>query len=234
MNLFKKIKEKIKNVGINKRHILLIVSIFFSSCSFISAQIISKGSFYAKYNWIFLLFLPFHILCIILAIKFKKYFYKTTFCIIICSFFCLHAIAFGFWAFAYSYDYSLVDEVEKKVNISLPDTGYIQINRVDISTDKFRYNFISNVTFTDEDEIKTFEKNIVDSDKWTNNPNDDMDIMEGFFYQKSSNIYHLLYIVETEEYNALPNESGIYTIYNLQYNIDENELSIFDYRYIYN
>lgn len=117
-----------------------------------------------KYSWIFLLFIPIPISSIILAftLMHKKLKYKKN---LIAAFISLPLlIIFSTYRIVYSnmysYDNSKIIDIEKKINISLPDNVKIVTNTIT----NLSYVKISNLQ-----NKEIFEENIKKSEFWKNN-----------------------------------------------------------------
>lgn len=49
--------------------------------------------------------------------------------------------------------------------------------------------------------------------------------------KNNKNIYHLIYIKETNSFNKMPYEKGEYNVYYLRYEVKSRMLRIYKYRY---
>ena len=96
----------------------------------------------------------------------------------------------------------------------------------------------SYIEFSDNDEIEKFVSDIKNSDKWLNKNNTNTyfemlkpdTVMTGF----DGESYDLIYIEDLNTYNTLPTKSGIYKVYCLTYDVDNNQMEINYYTFEFN
>ena len=137
MNFFRKMQIKIRNRWNDnkfKKNFLLWLFILTIACLwfplFILAEFETTPTTFTENMWVFYLFLPIPILSIILGIKYKKVGYKCTKNIV--AGFIIGFLLFVYGSFtllfenSYIEDYSLVNEIEQKINFELPDNGEIK------------------------------------------------------------------------------------------------------------
>ena len=53
-------------------------------------------------------------------------------------------------------------------------------------------------------------------------------------FSAKEDLYYSVYNKTTNEYNAIPNESGVYEIYAMRYDKTKKELTIHKYKFMYN
>lgn len=250
MNFFRKMQIKIKNRWSDnkfKKNFLLGLFILTIACLwfplFILAEFETTPTSFTENMWVFYLFLPIPILSIILGIKYKKVGYKCTKNIVAGFIIGFLLTVYGSFPFifenSYIEDYSLVNEVEEKINFELPDNGEIKtINWDESAMGAIKIISTSYIEFSDNDEIEKFVSDIKNSDKWLNKNNTNTyfemlkpdTVMTGF----DGESYDLIYIEDLNTYNTLPTESGIYKVYCLTYDVDNNQMEINYYTFEFN
>ena len=85
----------------------------------------------------------------------------------------------------------------------------------------------------DRKDARQFVNTIKKSDKWVSRlDKTNKSLVEGLVNKKNNkNIYHLIYIKETNSFNKMPYEKGEYNVYYLRYEVKSRMLRIYKYRY---
>ena len=229
-------KEEIKK---NLIFVLLCIT-FVLSC--ILSDIIN---FYIGSSLIFYLFNILPILSIIWGMK-----NKSKFIIVLSVIFLLLSIwqIFLLRGFGYSINknkvdnYMITDMISKDIDFILPKKGTV-IEIYDILSCNNKniiklYNDTSdeNALILDRKDARQFVNTIKKSDKWVSRlDKTNKSLVEGIVKKNNNkNIYHLIYIKETNSFNKIPYEKGEYNVYYLRYEVKSRMLRIYKYRYYVN
>ena len=187
--------------------------------------------------WLFLIVLPLPILSIILGLLSKKHGLKGTRNIVIGAImggllliYSLFPLIFGSMI---SHDYEYVNNIESIIQFELPNAGKITTQdwTGGTSTDGTIPKFDSDILFTEVSEINQFEDTIESSSFWTEGvPVQNVGMLTAMANAQRSNYdYFMIYNIELESYNTLPNESGIYDMIFIGYSLDDNQMKIIEY-----
>lgn len=225
-------KEEIKK---NLIFVLLCIT-FVLSC--ILSDIIN---FYIGSSLIFYLFNILPILSIIWGMK-----NKSKFIIVLSVIFLLLSIwqIFLLRGFGYSINknkvdnYMITDMISKDIDFILPKKGTV-IEIYDILSCNNKniiklYNDTSdeNALILDRKDARQFVNTIKKSDKWVSKlDKTNKSLVDGIVKKNNKNIYHLIYIKETNSFNKIPYEKGEYNVYYLRYEVKSRMLRIYKYRY---
>lgn len=229
-------KEEIKK---NLIFVLLCIT-FVLSC--ILSDIIN---FYIGSSLIFYLFNILPILSIIWGMK-----NKSKFIIVLSIIFLLLSIwqIFLLRGFGYSINknkvdnYMITDMISKDIDFILPKKGTV-IEIYDILSCNNKniiklYNDTSdeNALILDRKDARQFVNSIKKSDKWVSKlDKTNKSLVDGIVNKKNNkNIYHLIYIKETNSFNKMPYEKGEYNVYYLRYEVKSRMLRIYKYCYYVN
>lgn len=228
-------KEEIKK---NLIFVLLCIT-FVLSC--ILSDIIN---FYIGSSLIFYLFNILPILSIIWGMK-----NKSKFIIVLSIIFLLLSIwqIFLLRGFGYSINknkvdnYMITDMISKDIDFILPKKGTV-IEIYDILSCNNKniiklYNDTSdeNALILDRKDARQFVNSIKKSDKWVSRlDKTNKSLVEGIVKKNNKNIYHLIYIKETNSFNKMPYEKGEYNVYYLRYEVKSRMLRIYKYCYYVN
>lgn len=141
----------------------------------------------------------------------------------------------------YTIDYGYMEEIEQTTGIDFPDNGEIirnsaeknstyTISGVDYYMDYqlIRKN-VSYVTFTDQQEIEEFEKNLAESGEWVKSTSDFPQFMMVPFGNLKGYEYFAVYNVTDNELNKNIKNPGYYSLIFLKYDVDENKMDIMEY-----
>lgn len=190
-----------------------------------------------KNMWIFWCWLPIPILSIILGFKFNKADFKCTkniiagfvvgFLLIVFGSFCLSPI--------HSVDYKKMDEYRNVIDAKLPDNGELVIENWDIcsSDDKTECTII-NSYYSNED-VSDLVNSIENSNNWflSTEIKSALELLIPLGLYSDEDAYFSIYNKTTNQYNALPKQSGNYEIYAMKYDKSEKHLEIYKYKYFY-
>lgn len=228
-------KEEIKK---NLIFVLLCIT-FVLSC--ILSDIIN---FYIGSSLIFYLFNILPILSIIWGMK-----NKSKFIIVLSVIFLLLSIwqIFLLRGFGYSINknkvdnYMITDMISKDIDFILPKKGTV-IEIYDILSCNNKniiklYNDTSdeNALILDRKDARQFVNSIKKSDKWVSRlDKTNKSLVDGIVKKNNKNIYHLIYIKETNSFNKMPYEKGEYNVYYLRYEVKSRMLRIYKYCYYVN
>ena len=136
-----------------------------------------------------------------------------------------------------THDDSAILRVEQSTSIDLPQHQYVSTYVDEESTKenlRVREKYHSTVYF-DEETAEKFESELINDERWLkeNTPNDLLGSMNAMRYDNSEE-YNLIYNVTTGELNTPPNVSGEYDFIQMLYDIETNELEIYEYTLVYN
>lgn len=132
-----------------------------------------------------------------------------------------------------SHDYKYVDDLEEIIDFELPDKGLITTQNFTntSSIDSAATEYMSDVSFSEDEEIVAFENRLKSSRLWTNNVDTKnigmLSTIASFFI---SNYNHfMIYNVDLDIYNQLPASSGTYHMFFLAYDSSNNTMKIIEY-----
>lgn len=204
---------------------------YYSSTEQISFKYVSK---------LYLIFLVVPISSILFGIIYKKKGYKTTknivvgvlvsILLIINSIYYVDEVNTNLYT-----DYNVINKFKNIINIKLPEYG----NVLDASSLFSKYD-INNyeyytISYKSEDVLE-IEKDIESDNNWISISNYEYDLNKLFPDNLITNIiinnetsYILIYNETLNEYNKLPNENGIYTIYVCTYSLKNKSLDLVKY-----
>lgn len=191
-------------------------------------------SFFLSESWKLYLLLPIPLTSIVLGILLKRKGIRSTKNIVIgvlASFILIGYGSFSF-IFAHSFDtnYEIVNNVEHKTNINLPNSGKIStqygFDAQNGSPSVFEY--FCQISFTDE-EVAEFETALPTDARWQTEMPTVLTSLLSSWQPSFAEDYYLLYNLDTEEYNTYPSQSGYYRFVYITYNIEKNYMSIIEY-----
>ena len=250
MSLFRRLQIKLRNKWhdsefksgfLNFIFWLTIATIFITPYIVGIFDNLSEGEIELKYvSLIFLLMSIIPIISVVLGVKYKKIGYQ---CkkniiggIIILALMLMYSFAGFIGQKTYDIytdkDYSYITNLEKIVNIDLPDEGKIKTYRAPVFGNMTEISF-SDVVFTNKQEIMTFDEAVKNSDLWTNKATSYLKMITTATVWSSSDwsqeYYYLVYNVDLKTYNEVPKDSGKYHSYFIRYNMNAKELFINEY-----
>jgi hypothetical protein len=249
MNNYHRIKIKLKNridIYVIKKYLLIIFLaldiimplLLFNFVGRISKNLVELIFF--KKMWICYFGLPISIFSIFYGIKCNKRGYgdcKVNIVVGILSSIILFILGSSTIIYVlnkdyYQYDYSYVTKLKKIIDFELPDNGNIITSKLsNNSTNDYKLISRSYINYSNSKDKKELEEKIIDSYLWNNNNN-----LQSIapFVIKNENMYYLIFNYDQKTYNTLPNKSGEYKFYCLEYNMYEHELIIYEYKLNYN
>lgn len=188
--------------------------------------------------WIMYLFLPIPLLSIILGIKYKRVGIKCKKNIVAGFIIAILLIIYG----SFTNIYKTIDtgepfnreEYEKFIRTDLPKNGVFQ--RIEWNS-SYLENHISNfIDFENNEELRNFNEFIKNSDEWNlyDNLSSSLEIfLTPFKKINNEECYYFIYIKELNLYNELPKESGVYSIISMEYDLNNSQLQIEEFKYNY-
>lgn len=195
------------------------------------------GSGFVRNMWVFWCWLPIPILSIILGFKYKKRGIKCTKNIVGGFIIGLLLLLYGSFCMVptLSEDYNKIYEYEDIIQAEIPSKGYLEIQKWDsyVDTDKTDYVFIS--AYYDNTNIDELEKSIENNDEWifSNDLKSELKIFIPSHVIIDTDTYLSIYNKTTDQYNVVPEITGIYEIYVMKYNISDKKLEIHKFKYNY-
>lgn len=195
------------------------------------------GSGFVRNMWVFWCWLPIPILSIILGFKYKKRGIKCTKNIVGGFIIGLLLLLYGSFCMVptLSEDYNKIYEYEDIIQAEIPSKGYLEIQKWDsyVDTDKTDYVFIS--AYYDNTNIDELEKSIENNDEWifSNDLKSELKIFIPSHVIIDTDTYLSIYNKTTDQYNVVPEITGIYEIYVMKYDISDKKLEIHKFKYNY-
>lgn len=189
--------------------------------------------------WIFLLFIPIPIASILLGFYLKKKGFKYLLNIIVGIIILLVLCLYGFSKYdhldPYTHDDKHINYTEELLQIDIPDHDRIDTLRTTEEDQEQEWGelyYLSDVYF-DKDVADDFEKQLENDDKWmTKVPGNMVDIMS-FYYRTNQFDYYIVYNIDTQEINKLPQEDGTYRFINVMYCCFTDTMMIVEYEIEY-
>lgn len=191
-----------------------------------------QGGVFTEYMWVFFLLIPIPVASIVigLVLKAKGCKYKNN--VIIGVVMAILLCIFGSFSFVFAdmhaNDRTTVLRVQELTGVQIPETARVSTQEWEQTVSGSYVHYFSHVYFG-RDTAKAFEKQLAADAKWLAElPKPLVGIASPMndhpFYD-----YILIYNVDTHQYNALPTEEGTYRFITLQYDLDEDSLSIVEY-----
>jgi len=193
--------------------------------------------------WLFFLPLPIPLTSLILGVKYKKMGYKATKNIVAGIIFSVLLVLYGSFTFIfsglYSHDFSFVNQIETQINFNLPDKGNIttqdwtkgEQSGTDATTTHYLY--MSDITFTNKEEISSLNKEINSSKFWMTSVSTlllgEVPSMCSYLTSNSDYNYFMIYNCDLKTYNAIPGESGTYKFIFIAYDSSHGKMKIGEY-----
>ena len=212
-----------KNIGVIKKlsNIFLILTF---CCQLLGLLVMSflgdvntfSSAGFLRYTWIMWLFLPIPIITFILALLLKKNNQKYVFRIVVAIIVTFLLFVFGSYRFLFnsvlSYDPRLVDAVEEKMGLDLPES--IEVGAMD------RGNCLEIcVKITDDKERQEFERKISNEQMWTSDLNNGIGYLlppdYQMRYKNGSYEYVIFYNVTENKFNEYPTNENCEYIFVL-------------------
>lgn len=188
--------------------------------------------------WVYLIVMPIPViltfLSLIFAILYSSKGYNCIKNIVssICILFLLFCFGILTIMVSSDYDYEEIYYYKDVLGIELPDNGIL-------TKEEYNYGNITNgkqitVYFVDND-IEQIEKEIKNNSNWIEGKKLDYDLKRLIPVSQLDleNIYYSIYIEETDQYNEIPTNDGIYQIYAMMFYKDLNYIEILEYIYEY-
>ena len=185
---------------------------------------------------LFLYLLPISILSFIFGIKYVKNETKYTKNIVLSliAIFILLGLS-SLTLFFHEDDYNQIDSYRNIIDINLPSNGDLNIENFEQSpdNDKINYTFVN--VYYSKNESNSLIENIKKSDKWIkyNNLTPKQKVLIPSICKINNNSYFSFYNQTTNEYNKLPDNSGIYEMYVIKFDSLTGNLEIHKFKYLY-
>lgn len=193
---------------------------------------------FLKNTWIFWCWLPIPITSIVLGYKYKNKGINCTknivggfiivFLLLIYGSFCLMP--------TFNEDYSKINDYKNYIDANIPSSGELEIqywgNYFD--DDKKEYSIIN--VYYDKEDVSDLVSSIENSKNWilSTKIKSELKILLPSQFRAKEDLYYSVYNKTINEYNTIPNESGVYEIYAMRYDKTKKELTIHKYKLMYN
>ena len=192
-----------------------------------------------KNSWVYWCWLPVPLSSIILGFKYKNAGFKCTKNIVsgfIVGFLLLSYGSFSLVFPTFSQDYSKLDAYRNVIDAQLPDEGELEILDSGIYFDEDKTNYIIINVYYDKEDVRDLVSSIENSSNWilSKEIRSELKILIPPTFRPDDDAYYSIYNKTTNQYNALPEASGNYEIYVMQYDKSNKHLEIhkFDYSFI--
>ena len=196
------------------------------------------GFNFLKNTWIFWCWLPIPIASIVLGYKYKNKGINCTknivggfiicFLLLVCGSFCLMP--------TFSEDYSKINDYKNYIDANIPSSGELEIHYWGnyFDDDKKEYSIIN--VYYDKEDVSNLVSSIENSKNWilSTKIKSELKILLPSEFRAKEDLYYSVYNKTSNEYNVIPEESGIYDIYAMSYNKNKKELIIHKYKLMYN
>ena len=196
------------------------------------------GFNFLKNTWIFWCWLPIPITSIVLGYKYKNKGINCTknivggfiivFLLLIYGSFCLMP--------TFSEDYSKINDYKNYIDANIPSNGELEIHYWGnyFDDDKKEYSIIN--VYYDKEDVSDLVSSIENSKNWilSTKIKSELKILLPSQFRAKEDLYYSVYNKTTNEYNVIPEESGIYEIYAMSYDKNKKELIIHKYKLMYN
>lgn len=196
------------------------------------------GFNFLKNTWIFWCWLPIPITSIVLGYKYKNKGINCTknivggfiivFLLLIYGSFCLMP--------TFSEDYSKINDYKNYIDANIPSSGELEIHYWGnyFDDDKKEYSIIN--VYYDKEDVSDLVSSIENSKNWilSTKMKSELKILLPSQFRAKEDLYYSVYNKTINEYNTIPNESGVYEIYAMRYDKTKKELTIHKYKLMYN
>ena len=196
------------------------------------------GFNFLKNTWIFWCWLPIPITSIVLGYKYKNKGINCTknivggfiivFLLLIYGSFCLMP--------TFSEDYSKINDYKNYIDANIPSNGELEIHYWGnyFDDDKKEYSIIN--VYYDKEDVSNLVSSIENSKNWilSTKIKSELKILLPSQFRAKEDLYYSVYNKTINEYNVIPEESGIYEIYAMSYDKNKKELIIHKYKLMYN
>lgn len=196
------------------------------------------GFNFLKNTWIFWCWLPVPIASIVLGYKYKNKGINCTknivggfiivFLLLIYGSFCLMP--------TFNEDYSKINDYKNYIDANIPSSGELEIHYWGnyFDDDKKEYSIIN--VYYDKEDVSDLVSSIENSKNWilSTKIKSELKILLPSQFRAKEDLYYSVYNKTINEYNTIPNESGVYEIYAMRYDKTKKELTIHKYKLMYN
>ena len=193
---------------------------------------------FLKNTWIFWCWLPIPIASIVLGFKYKNKGINCTknivggfiigFLLLIYGSFCLMP--------TFNEDYGKINDYKNYIDANIPSSGELEIHYWGnyFDDDKKEYSIIN--VYYDKEDVSDLVSSIENSKNWilSTKIKSELKILLPSQFRAKEDLYYSVYNKTINEYNTIPNESGVYEIYAMRYDKTKNELTIHKYKLMYN
>ena len=225
----------------NKMVILFIVTIvsFFAAVYLISYLYNLNNQHFNFYKsmWIFWCFLPIPVISIVLGYKYQKSGINCKRNIISGYIVGFLLLAYGSFYFFpdYSKNYEEIYTYKEIINLELPSNGQLEIRNWVNYFDDDKTDYVTIKAYYAKEDVSKLVNSIKNSDKWilSKEIESKIKIFIPSTFRSDDDVYYSIYNMTTNEYNSLPKDSGIYSIYSMKYDISEKLLEIHNFKYVY-
>jgi len=231
-----------KNAGVIRLILLVLFIVSFFTVHFammLSAAISDDGAFSSvKNSWLFYLMLPIPLTSLVIGIIYKRKGFKSTKNIVVGIIFTILLLIYGSFSFFFnnvsSDDYSYVTNIETEISFDLPNEGKIStMNWTSGTQTSVIADIMSDVAFTNEEEISKFNIEISESDLWVTSMKTTLTSLLPLTYSSypTSDLYDyfMIYNIDLKIYNVLPKHSGTYRYVFIAYNSSKGTMKIGEY-----
>lgn len=193
---------------------------------------------FLKNTWIFWCWLPIPIASIVLGFKYKNKGINCTknivggfiigFLLLIYGTFCLMP--------TFNEDYGKINDYKNYIDANIPSSGELEIHYWGnyFDDDKKEYSIIN--VYYDKEDVSDLVSSIENSKNWilSTKIKSELKILLPSQFRAKEDLYYSVYNKTINEYNTIPNESGVYEIYAMRYDKIKKELTIHKYKLMYN
>ena len=196
------------------------------------------GFNFLKNTWIFWCWLPIPIASIVLGYKYKNKGINCTKNIVGGFIICLLLLVCGSFCLmpTFSEDYSKINDYKNYIDANIPSSGELEIHYWGnyFDDDKKEYSIIN--VYYDKEDVSNLVSSIENSKNWilSTKIKSELKILLPSEFRAKEDLYYSVYNKTSNEYNVIPEESGIYEIYAMSYNKNKKELIIHKYKLMYN
>ena len=176
---------------------------------------------FLKNTWIFLCWLPIPIASIVLGFKYKNKGINCTknivggfiigFLLLIYGSFCLMP--------TFNEDYGKINDYKNYIDANIPSSGELEIHYWGnyFDDDKKEYSIIN--VYYDKEDVSDLVSSIENSKNWilSTKIKSELKILLPSQFRAKEDLYYSVYNKTINEYNTIPNESGVYEIYAMRY-----------------
>ena len=226
--------------GMTILFIVTIATLWFAlySQGFVNKYIPQYGFNFTKNLWVFWCWLPIPILSIVLGYKYKKEGFECKKNIV--AGYIIGVLLFIYGSFCmvptHEQDYTKINDYKEIINLELPNSGVLEIIDWDSHPNRNMTEYTTINAYYAQVDVTELVESIENNDNWilSKDFKTDMNVFLTSSLVLDNDAYFSIYNKMTNQYNVLPEKSGVYEIYAMKYDKSDKKLQIDKFKISYN